>query len=379
MARRSYSGNAVSTTISGALGTGDTSFTIADATGWPSTNFVVTLGAGTSREEKVLVGSRSTTTCSSVTRGWDDTTAASHPSGESAAHTISANDLDEANELVNLADAQGDMLYATAADTWARLAKGTASQILRMNSGATAPEWWTSTAILATLIDAKGDLIAGSAADTAARLAVGTNGQVLTADSAEATGLKWSSLASETLAASILDAKGDIIAATAADTAARLAVGTDGQVLTAASGQSTGLQWATPRADRAVIAGFLHAAGAGVTAGQASRVYNSNGTPSLATVPVVMDRAGSIVGVSTAGTSARSAGTLTVEVYKNGSGVGLTAALDGTNTQYHYGVQATGSDTFVAGDRLDVRVTTDGSWAQAGSTGIEASINVAFD
>ena len=50
----------------------------------------------------------------------------------------------------------------------------------------------TSTGISETLIDAKGDLIVGSADNTAARLAVGTNGFVLTADSAEATGLKWS-------------------------------------------------------------------------------------------------------------------------------------------------------------------------------------------
>ena len=44
----------------------------------------------------------------------------------------------------------------------------------------------------------------------------------------------------------IVDAKGDIIAATAADTVARLAVGANGTVLTAASGQATGLSWATP-------------------------------------------------------------------------------------------------------------------------------------
>ena len=45
--------------------------------------------------------------------------------------------------LAGLSLAQGDLLYATAADTYARLAKGTASQQLRMNSGATAPEWFT--------------------------------------------------------------------------------------------------------------------------------------------------------------------------------------------------------------------------------------------
>jgi hypothetical protein len=49
-----------------------------------------------------------------------------------------------------------------------------------------------SAGIPATLLDAKGDLIVASAADTAARLAVGgTNGHVLTVDSAETLGVKW--------------------------------------------------------------------------------------------------------------------------------------------------------------------------------------------
>lgn len=42
-----------------------------------------------------------------------------------------------------------------------------------------------------TIVDAKGDLIAGVAADSVNRLAVGTNGTVLTADSSTSTGLAW--------------------------------------------------------------------------------------------------------------------------------------------------------------------------------------------
>jgi len=49
----------------------------------------------------------------------------------------------------------------------------------------------TITNSMATAIDAKGDLIAGTGADTFSRLAVGTNTHVLTADSTTATGLKW--------------------------------------------------------------------------------------------------------------------------------------------------------------------------------------------
>ena len=51
-----------------------------------------------------------------------------------------------------------------------------------------------ATVLLHTLVDAKGDLLAASAADTVARLAVGTDGQVLTADAAQATGVKWATV-----------------------------------------------------------------------------------------------------------------------------------------------------------------------------------------
>jgi len=54
----------------------------------------------------------------------------------------------------------------------------------------------TITNSMATAIDAKGDLVAGTGADTFSRLAVGANDTVLTADSSTATGLKWATPAS---------------------------------------------------------------------------------------------------------------------------------------------------------------------------------------
>ena len=52
-----------------------------------------------------------------------------------------------------------------------------------------------------TVVDAKGDLIVATAADTVSRLAVGSNDQVLTADSSTSTGLKWATAATPSTAA----------------------------------------------------------------------------------------------------------------------------------------------------------------------------------
>ena len=97
------------------------------------------------------------------------------------------------------------------------------------------------TGIPESIVDAKGDIVTATAADTPARLAVGTNNQTLIADSAQATGLKYANGSVATLTA-----KGDLLTATAANTISRLGVGANGTTLVADSSEATGLKWATP-------------------------------------------------------------------------------------------------------------------------------------
>jgi hypothetical protein len=92
-------------------------------------------------------------------------------------------------------EALGDSIDASLLD----LKGGTSGQVLSKNSNTDMDFTWVTSddanAIQNTIVDAKGDLIAATAADTPARLAVGTNGYVLTADSTAATGLKWAAAA----------------------------------------------------------------------------------------------------------------------------------------------------------------------------------------
>lgn len=97
-------------------------------------------------------------------------------------------------------------------------------------------------AIQNTIVDAKGDLISATAADTPARLASsGVNGDILTVDTSTATGLKWAAPA----ASSPLTTKGDLY--TYSTTNARLGVGANNTFLVADSGETTGLKYSTSR------------------------------------------------------------------------------------------------------------------------------------
>jgi len=86
-------------------------------------------------------------------------------------------------------------------------------------------------------LTAVGDIYARNSTEPA-RVAVGTDGQVLTADSGATEGVSWQDSTDATLTT-----KGDLLTRTATDPE-RLAVGTDGFVLTADSAEATGLRWA---------------------------------------------------------------------------------------------------------------------------------------
>jgi len=95
----------------------------------------------------------------------------------------------------------------------------------------------------ATAIEALGDSIDGSLVD----LKGGTTGQVLSKTSGTDMDFTWVTTDdANAIQNSIVDAKGDLISATANDTPARLAVGANGETLVADSSTSTGLRYQVP-------------------------------------------------------------------------------------------------------------------------------------
>jgi hypothetical protein len=95
------------------------------------------------------------------------------------------------------------------------------------------------------LANALGDLIVATAADTLTILPRGVDGDVLYTDSGEATGLKWGVLPPQTTIVNDPDwaALGDLAAGTGANTAIILPRGVNGDVLYTDSGAASGLRW----------------------------------------------------------------------------------------------------------------------------------------
>ena len=207
----------------------------------------------------------------------------------------------------------------------------------------------------ATAIETLGDSIDASLVD----LKGGTTGQVLT--KASGTDMDFSWTAVDPLV--ILDAKGDLITATAADTPARLAVGTNGQVLTADSTQSTGIKWASP-----ATAGFV-GANATKTANQqltnvtqtavsfdgtdildTNAFHNPSSNNTRMTIPTGYD--GKYLVQAQIQFASSTVGGREVQIYKNGSTIlqYFTNEAEGS-----LNMSVSGTYPLVAGDYVEIR------------------------
>lgn len=105
-----------------------------------------------------------------------------------------------------------------------------------------------------------------------------------------------------------------------------------------------------------------------VTASQTDVILSSlSGTQKT----IIMPYSGSILAIGVVSNADWTAGTFSVEVFKQTGTLnasltntksGLAATLDTTNKMRNYTVQAKDIDTFSAGDRIGVMITTNGSW-----------------
>ena len=172
-ARRSYAGAAPACTLTNAITSADTSALLTgDVTNWNNTasgGFYMVIDPGLSTEEKVFIGSRSGSSLSSITRGVDGTTAASHSAGATCYPVFTAVDADQANAVAAALTTKGDLLVTTGS-ALNRLGVGTDGQALVASAAATNGVTWA---------------------------AAGTAGYVLTSQGA-GTALTWATAASPT-------------------------------------------------------------------------------------------------------------------------------------------------------------------------------------
>ncbi len=184
--RRSYRGAPVSNTLGVTLSAAATNITLAVAiSGWSTDAepFFVVVDPGTAKEEKICVKYSSSTTltvvdpavtstwgASAAGRGADNTVDRQHEQGAVIYPVFTATEANNANELVSKFANAGSVVYQGSGTpgTFTELAIGTAGQVLKVNAGATAPEW--------------GQVAAAGIADSAVTSAKILDGTIVLAD-----------------------------------------------------------------------------------------------------------------------------------------------------------------------------------------------------
>jgi hypothetical protein len=145
--RRSYAGASAACTLTSSINSSVTSLDLTGTvTEWPDTasgSFHMVIDPGLSTEEKILVGARSTGALSSITRGVDGTSAASHTAGATCYPVFTATDADQANKIVSTLTTKGDLLVTTGS-VLDRLAAGANGTVLAADSAATNGVAWSA-------------------------------------------------------------------------------------------------------------------------------------------------------------------------------------------------------------------------------------------
>lgn len=144
---------------------------------------------------------------------------------------------------------------------------------------------------------------------------------------------------------SIVDAKGDLIVATAADSVDRLAVGSANQVLTVDSSTATGLKWATPSVSKVV------------------QIVNATYSTRTSTTSATWQDSGLTASITPTSSSNK------VLVFANVNGVAHTSSSNTTWTEVQLNIAA-GARTVLIGGRVGLGVSTGG---QTGAWGISTS------
>jgi len=184
-----------------------------------------------------------------------------------------------------------------------------------------------------SIVDAKGDLIVGTAADTVGRLAVGTNGQVLTADSTAGTGLAYTTPISASSTTTFTNKTVSLTSNTVSGTLAEFNTALSGDDFVSLTGSET-LTNKTLTAPKVNLAFNAQASAYTLVAADSGKLVSMSSTSAVAlTLPPSVFAAGEQINVIATGATAA------MITITQGSGVtilstGATASAPKLRVQY---------------------------------------------
>jgi hypothetical protein len=258
-------------------------------------------------------------------------------------------------DLTGLANL-GDGVPVRAAGTWA-VASGTRDGTRFLRDDGT---WQTPAGGGAGYTDEQVRDVIGAA------LVAGPNVTINASDVADTITISAATSGATGIPATIIDAKGDLIAGTANDTPGRLSIGTDGQALVANSATTTGLGWAAP-----TPAAHTHAA-TDLTSGTVATARLGSGTASSTTFLRGDNTWAAPPGASYTDEQAQDAA---ASLLTTGSHTGISFAYDDTLGRVNATV--TGGGSGVEGATYTGNKTINGRFGVNATTSVRQPINMA--